>query len=623
MHEIQLAMQYFQNGNIATAEKFLLSGIKKNPKNVDILHLLGLIKIQQKAFIEAKQYLELALAVDGNDLTVLFNYSNLLVDLHENKRAIEGYEKCLGIDQNNPAIWQGLGVALRGTKELVKALSAFEKSIKLDPSNHLFLINMASVLSDLGRDIEALSILNKSLNIQKSTTALKNKIAILIKLNRFDEAEKSVLSAMLLDDKNISILLLCAEVFSLRKEYSKSEIYFYKVLNLDQNNIESKRGLAIALAEQGKLNDAYLIAKSILQMHSPNSNDWMTLGIICKDLGNMNESALALEQSIRLDPMIPEAHYNLGHVYLEQCQFRNGWQKYEYRWQCKGFGSNEFRSDRPKWNGVDFNGTLLVWPEQGIGDQILYASFIDVAKDRVRKLIVALDQRLISIFEQSHPSVTFISKDEIPQSLIFDWHISIGSFIAFVCTSQEDFKNRTFPYIKPSLNYDSANKFPIQLDQKKKLVGLSWLSINAKHSNSKSLLLKQLLSILKIDNLQFLDIGYVDGEEQRKDIYENSNILVHKVSDIDSFNDINSLTALIAKTDFVITTSNTCAHIAGALGKKVYLLLPCHQGRFWYWCSNNGQSIWYPSISIFKQSEDNGWEATVESLRLKILQDWT
>ena len=132
-----------------------------------------------------------------------------------------------------------------------------------------------------------------------------------------------------------------------------------------------------------------------------------------------------------------------------------------------------------------------------------------------------------------------------------------------------------------------------------------------------------MLSILKIDNLQFLDIGYVDGEEQRKDIYENSNILVHKVSDIDSFNDINSLTALIAKTDFVITTSNTCAHIAGALGKKVYLLLPCHQGRFWYWCSNNGQSIWYPSISIFKQSEDNGWEATVESLRLKILQDWT
>ena len=623
MKEIQIAAQYFQNGNIVTAEKLLISAFKKYPKNIDILHMLGLIKIQSKSLIEARQYFEQAIAEDqNNEIALLFNYANLLVELCAYEKAVEYYEKCLRIEQNNPAIWQGLGVALRGTKELTRAFNVFERAIKIDPYNSLCLMNMAGVLSDLGKDADALSILETSLSIKNSSTALKNKAAILSKLNLCEEAEKAITSALILDGNDIDILLFYAEFLLLKKEYPKSEVYFKKTLELDSNNAEAKRGVAIVLAEQGKLNEAHLLASSIVKNQSSNGNDWMTLGIICKYLGSINESVVALERSIELDSSIPEAHYNLGHVYLEGCQFSRGWQEYGYRWHCKEFGSNEFETDKPKWDGVNRNGVLLIWAEQGIGDQILYASFLDLIKDRVHKLIVALDQRLLPIFERSHPSITFISKDAISSNLIFDWHISIGDSVKYVCRSQEDLKRRIFPYIQPNLNFDIDSKFTSQLSQKKKLIGLSWLSINVKHSNAKSLELRQLLPILKINNTHFYDIGYVDSAEERKVVFENNKITVHKINDIDSFNDIDSLTALIATTDFVVTTSNTCAHIAGALGKKTYLLLPRYIGRLWYWHCNNQQSLWYPSISVFKQGEDGDWESAIESIRQKIQDDW-
>lgn len=115
--------------------------------------------------------------------------------------------------------------------------------------------------------------------------------------------------------------------------------------------------------------------------------------------------------------------------------------------------------------------------------------------------------------------------------------------------------------------------------------------------------------------MQYIDVGYVDTTSERAIISAEHAIEIEKFSGIDPLEDIDALTALIDVCDLIITCSNTCAHIAGALGKKTYLLLPKAQGKFWYWQDINGRSLWYPSVSIFRQEECGSWHAPIHKLK--------
>ena len=94
--------------------------------------------------------------------------------------------------------------------------------------------------------------------------------------------------------------------------------------------------------------------------------------------------------------------------------------------------------------------------------------------------------------------------------------------------------------------------------------------------------------------------------------------MVHKIETVDNFNDINGVTSLVDICDFIITISNTNAHISGALGKKTFLLLPRGKGKLWYWNSYNGKSLWYPSIEIIEQKSPGEWKPVIDKLLNKL-----
>ena len=137
------------------------------------------------------------------------------------------------------------------------------------------------------------------------------------------------------------------------------------------------------------------------------------------------------------------------------------------------------------------------------------------------------------------------------------------------------------------------NKFKTK---KKYICGLSWISKNDNIGVNKSVSLEILKPILLIKNIEFLDIQYNDTSCERDKFYKENGIKISKIESIDNFNDLNGLTSLIDICDFVITVSNTNAHISGALGKKTFLLLPKGKGRLWYWSSKKKKSIcWFCS----------------------------
>ena len=165
-----------------------------------------------------------------------------------------------------------------------------------------------------------------------------------------------------------------------------------------------------------------------------------------------------------------------------------------------------------------------------------------------------------------------------------------------------------------SARYQILNKaYP--RDKNKLRCALSWKSVKGLKSDHKSMPLNSLLKILQIEDIDFFNIQYSDEQEEINALKENHNISLEKPEGIDTYKDIYGLMDFIDSCDFVITTSNTNAHLAGALGKKTYLLLPNAYGKLWYWDNeHNGTNVWYPSIQKFEQKEIGDWTGPVDEV---------
>ena len=159
----------------------------------------------------------------------------------------------------------------------------------------------------------------------------------------------------------------------------------------------------------------------------------------------------------------------------------------------------------------------------------------------------------------------------------------------------------------------------IKNEHKKKLIcGLSWTSKNDDIGENKSISLETLKPILELENLIFIDLQYTDAKDERVKFVNYHGFPIYKIEEVDNFNDINGVVSLVDLCDFIITVSNTNAHIAGALGKKTFLLLPTGKGRLWYWHLSENNSTWYPSIEIIEQNYPGQWEPVINKLVGKV-----
>jgi len=196
----------------------------------------------------------------------------------------------------------------------------------------------------------------------------------------------------------------------------------------------------------------------------------------------------------------------------------------------------------------------------------------------------------------------------------FDVHMPIGDLGKYFRNSINDFDLKRKGYLISDSNKTKQIKDGLAKG-KKYICGLSWKSKREKLGKSKSIELTDLLPILKNKNITFVSLQYGDVAEELRSLSQNHGVYIHENITIDNFNDLDGHASLIDACDFVITVSNSTAHIAGALGKETYLLLPLGFAAVWYWSNKlENKSIWYPTISIFQKTIFNDWEAPVQSI---------
>lgn len=257
----------------------------------------------------------------------------------------------------------------------------------------------------------------------------------------------------------------------------------------------------------------------------------------------------------------------------------------------------------------------MVWAEQGIGDQILFSSILDDLRLLPQQIIVALDHRLLKIFSRSFPEYLFIDRGHYICEDQYDEHISLGSLGQFYRNTLVDFQLSQNPFLLA----DDLIKQDIQALFKRisnnRKCGLSWKSTNPKIGDDKSIPLIDLLPILSNKDWDFINLQYGEIKDEIDSLRGISGREIFITPDIDLKNDMDSLFAMVDACDLIITTSNSTAHIAGALGKDVILLLPFSVGKFWYWQEINGKSLFYKTVRVFQQQVQGNWNYPVNEVK--------
>lgn len=413
---------------------------------------------------------------------------------------------------------------------------------------------------------------------------------------------------------------------------------FEKAAALNPGYAEAHSNSGVVLNELGRFSEAVAAYDRAIAINPGYAQAHCNRGVALNNLNRQAEAIASYDRAIALKPDYAAAHWNRCLVQLAIGNFDHAWDEYAWRWKKREitqddrgqrpfwYGTRQRRGkhdlphgvpcafDPPFWDGSRNKGSLLVWPEQGIGEQVLYSSMLNDARARVGSLTLILQQKLHPLFQRSFPKCRIVTFETAVAENHYDWQIPLGDLGRFFLNTAEDRLAQRKAYIKADRTRTAAIRREIA-PGKQPIVGLSWYSRNAEFGVQKTVPLDQFEPLLATPGLRFVDLQYGDTAVARAAIQRKTGVEITRVGSVDNWEDLDGFAALVNACDLIITISNTTAHIAGALGKPVLLMLPQSQGRFWYWQTTREDSIFYPDVSILRQHSHGNWSGVIEQVR--------
>lgn len=389
---------------------------------------------------------------------------------------------------------------------------------------------------------------------------------------------------------------------------------YHKAIRLDPTYAEAYGNLANAQQGLHDYENAVKNYQIAITKNPLNPDFYCNLGNCLSVADKDQEAHQAYTRAIELQPYHADAYYFLAQLKLRNMDFSGGWDGLEWRWRSRGFNSYPLKTSKKVWDGKKISGSLFVWGEQGIGDQILYASMLNDVCDLADSVTVSVDAKLIPILERSFPHCHIVDRLQLQSEEGYDSQIPIGSIGQYFKNSIEDFKRVPIKYLVPNdLLVRKFKESPLLF--KKINCGISWKSSNPTVGMNKSIALENLSSILNLkENINFINLQYGDVQTEIDVLKRKLGVDLLNVPDLDLFDDLDGTLALIEACDIIVTTSNSTAHMSGAVGKETLLLLPYSSGKFWYWHDIDRESLWYPSIKIFRQKKQGDWSHPVSEV---------
>ena len=470
---------------------------------------------------------------------------------------LRSIEPQLGSD---PAYWAMRGDVSVGLRDFLGAVNSFDRSISLGGTSVSLRRNLANAL------------------LMREDYYRAHEILVDLLQHHPDSAET-------LSSQSYACYEL--ELFEDARTYAERSI------SIEPGYSEAWVNLARALLGLRKIDAAKSACKQALRLQPNNISALSNLGVILQ-IEKDYLGARKVFSDVYRASKLPDDALKMAAVMLEMGDFKSGWGFYQGRKSGPSFNAKHRKSSVIRsLRDLSSQDNLIVYGEQGVGDQVLFLSCLPDLLDLVSGVALDVDIRLKPLLKSSFQAISFL--DEVKDPELFSKSIALGDLPQLFRTSIEAFDARTFPYLRPSSS--KLKMIEMLFPKVKPRVAISWRSQRRVHGAHKSVNLYSLLSAfegldLELINVQYGDFSSLDFSQACSDLGINGrNIEEFSVSD-----EFEMLAALLLSCDYVVSVSNSLLHLACALGLKAVGLIPDGQSAFWYWHRPLEPNPWYPNL---------------------------
>jgi len=359
------------------------------------------------------------------------------------------------------------------------------------------------------------------------------------------------------------------------------------------------------------------------------SSAWSALAVTLEQAHQFERAGVFHWRAATAASKADEEALNYSLFLLAQRDFRQGWSWHERRWVLgsKSAGkrySQPLRTSRPRVSrlGECAGKRVLVWAEQGVGDELMFGTMLKEFGGYCGGLLVEVDRRLLPLYRRSFGSeVQWIERGtEIDESR-YDLQIPVGSLGLHLRPSAESFAGHGGGYLVADQERAQRLRASLGVSTEERLVGLSWRSADPESGASRSLPLLELIESLRGAGVRFVSLQYGSVGEEIEEVYRRSGVRVLECAQVDNFADLDGLASLLWACDEVVTVGNATAHLAGSIGQRAHVLLP--YVAEWRWMHEGDCSVWYDSVRLYRQRERGQWQGVLQELSECIARERT
>jgi tetratricopeptide (TPR) repeat protein len=555
---VQLAMQKHRAGNLAEAEAIYRRVLPLVPGNIEIYINFGLVLAQQGRLVEAAAAFSQAIALRPDFAQAHAFLGSALRELGRFNEALAACSRAVQLKGDFAEAYVELGNVFCHLGKFDDAAAAFGRAVQLKPDMAPAHNNLADALFRLGRLDEALASCNKAVQLQRDfAEAHNNRGAILHEKGQLDDAIAAYRTAIQLKPDYALAHNNLGNLLCKKQQYGAAIAAYRRAIELKPNDAAAYSDLATALYKTN----------------------------------NLDPAIEHYQHAIRINPHFAQAHCFMAQALLLKGDLQNGWREFEWRWNVKPLKAPR-PFTQPRWSGGNLNGqTILLYSEQGFGDVFQFARYVPIVAEKGGRIILECRSELQRILEQSGMAPRFvINGSPLPE---FDCQCPLESLPMAFGTELPSIPANV-PYLNAAPELVKKWRERFGPDDRRKKVGLVWAGNPDNDNDSdRSISLKQFAPLAGADGVDFFSLQKGHPGKQAP---PPSMRWTDWTNDLFDFADT---AALLANLDLLITVDTAVAHLAGAMGKPVWLLLPFSPG--WRWLLNRDDSPWYPTARLFRQ----------------------
>lgn len=612
------AMQ--RQGRLAEAAALFQQVIAREPQNGDALHLLGVTLGQMGRVQDAVRLIGAAVDVRPSNPYMHCNLGNALSSVGRHAEAASAFERAATLKPDLLAAHRGRAIAELYQRRYQEALGSIERALALQPQDAVMLANRGNALRALGRQVEALASYDRSLAMAASDADVHhNRALALLALERHEDALGSLERAQALAPERFGIHFHRGVALSLLHRHAEALIGFDRALQLNPRSAEALGNRGVELGHLGRCEEALEAFARAAEINPEYIDAYNNAANTLVALGRRREALQQFDRALRTQPDHAPTLWSKSLLKLSLEEYEEGWPLYESRLRLEHLREYRRPFRVPRWTGrEDIAGKrVLIHAEQGLGDTLQFCRYLPLLESKGAQVIFEVPAALSKLIRSLPFRGSLISQGE-PLPTDLDCHCPLLSLpLAF--GTRADTIPAEIPYLAADTAATAAWRDRLRTMPGLK-IGLNWqggaVAERQAWIKGRSFALSCAASLARTPGVSLISLQKGPAARQLSEVEFGGAIAQVTDPDETGAEALMETAALVAALDLVITSDTSVAHLAGALGAPVWVIL--HSVPDWRWRLDGSDCPWYPSMRLFRQRVAGDWAEALEQVSAEV-----